>query len=398
MQITIRVTWANYLADLGDFEEVDQHLTEISRLQSDEDEMGDKLNWSLHCLMGKLALAERNTDKAIEYLHMALEFAQRSGDSSYVADTMGILAETMHAAGAHANANRWDEQAESLRKSISQPRTRPSGGLVDIAQSWSLVETIGDRRADSLRQIIKTFSVESNGAEATGRASKQPAESTRTPDAEWSALMQSHSPSSMSRESQAMYEAIAEEMSACVLLLRITGGQDILAPIKGAPSLLEVKLGSENMSSILDIIRFLGQPAAQAELTGIARHLSSVGIEMRQQGKHHTALLCYRFALAVATHYRDWFGIESLTWNTWVTKESIKDSLRVNVTPPFPDGPASATLTQLDFLAGNMIQGPPGPTMQSEENCLLSTAELIREDAQLLLSTIGTGHSLELCA
>ncbi len=190
----------------------------------------------------------------------------------------------------------------------------------------------------------------------------------------------------ISNESREKLEQIAAKTGVGILLLHITGIESLCFLIQSFQGVQEFNIDAHRMEALLNLIQRLGNIETQEDFLNVADQLNNTGIKARSQGKYYSAFLCYRFALAVAIYFRDWFGVKSLTGNIWMIAESIKDLLRVNVMPPSADDSGLAKLTQLVDIAGNSMR--VGESVQPEDEYLMPTASFIREDAEELLPVV----------
>jgi CHAT domain-containing protein len=176
-------------------------------------------------------------------------------------------------------------------------------------------------------------------------------------------------------------ETIARTTGQTLLLLRVGRDDDTLFTLPKGSEVREIEVGAYTMTALVALVAALDAGNA-AGLLDVARLLNEKGVAARKQGFYDTAVLWYRFALAIAWNCGGWPHIQLLTRNLQWARSNVADLLRVNVTPPYPDGPEGVTLTTLPYLAGNILFSPAAEG--SVQQHMRALHALIRDDAQAL--------------
>jgi len=120
---------------------------------------------------------------------------------------------------------------------------------------------------------------------------------------------------------------LSERESAGSLLLRVEDDVNVF-PLANSTDVCGIDLGTEDFTTSFSPQAFPLLFASRDFFLTVAQTMTTRGVAHRQEGRLQAAYFCYRFALVVATEFRQLPGVSANCGNLWQLRESMRDVRR----------------------------------------------------------------------
>jgi tetratricopeptide (TPR) repeat protein len=135
MQAVLLLSIASACVSADDAAEYDRLLSKIKELVPDERSLDYRMRWSLQSARARLALAKKDGALAVDCLREGLLWAKKTGDITYEAEALSMLASCLLATGDLKEANVVLREAEAIEIAYGghvSERTKEVRGLIDL--------------------------------------------------------------------------------------------------------------------------------------------------------------------------------------------------------------------------------------------------------------------------